>query len=356
MRLTTTSAYLNRLFADSGIVELRHIEDSRITSGLYDNLESLLRDARSLDTHGNLFTTLNAPKLIRVRNRLCSRALRDADIAYITRLPIDFDPVRPPGTSSTEEELQACLQAREHFVRSMSKRGWPIPLLGKSGNGYHVQFRCRLPVTSESRQALKAIYLGLAKEFSTDQVLFDRTVRNPSRIFTLYGSTKRKGVSTPERPHRRSTVWIPESWESVSQTQIMNLAEQYAGDAKYVSNKSYCSEYRHIGPGDYNTLDIVSMFKSKSLYKRPADGSGKHYVTCPWAEDHSTNDRPDGTDTVIWEADGNWPTFHCSHDHCIGRDIRNVIEKLGDPDKYCSELWSDRAVESLWNAADEENM
>ena len=110
----------------------------------------------------------------------------------------------------------------------LHRLGWPLPLHAKSGNGYHAVYRCRLPNNPETREMLGNIYRGLHLEFGDDVVGFDRSVRNPGRIFRLYGSINRKGPSTPDRPHRKSTVWIPPRWQQVKPKQIADLAEHYA--------------------------------------------------------------------------------------------------------------------------------
>lgn len=330
--------YLDTLFHDAGVVELRHISNAgRVTSGLFNDPYRLIGAARQRASDGNLYTILNAPKLRVVHNVMGSRALRDQDIAFITRLPFDFDPCRPADTSSTDAELAAAIAVRDHFVEVMRGRGWALPLVAMSGNGAHAQYRCRLPANSETREAFVALYRGLHEEFGDDAVAFDRTVRNPSRIFRLYGSINRKGLSSADRPHRQASCQLPERWRQVTQRQIIALADFYDRQLPRVVTQPGGPV---SGDGDYSTLDIVGWFKSKGLYKRPSqDGGGKHYVTCPWADEHSSADHPARTDTVVWEAQGRWPNFHCSHAHCEGRGIREVIYLLGDADEYCAQAW-----------------
>jgi hypothetical protein len=44
---------------------------------------------------------------------------------------------------------------------------------------------------------------------------------------------------------------------------------------------------------------------------------------------------------VIWEADGEkWPTFHCSHAHCHGRKIEDVMSLWGDADRFCGRAYT----------------
>ena len=88
-----------------------------------------------------------------------------------------------------------------------------------------------------------------------------------------------------------------------------------------------------------STLDVVAWFTAHGAYRRPLD-AGKHAVSCPWIGDHSTGPRPNGSDSVVWErSNGGWPTFHCSHDHCAGRSLLDVIALWRDADSFCAQEW-----------------
>lgn len=88
--------------------------------------------------------------------------------------------------------------------------------------------------------------------------------------------------------------------------------------------------------GDPKTLDIVGWFTYHGCYRRPLDG-GKHAVECPWAGEHTSEGQ---TDTVIWESGGaGWPTFHCSHSHCVNRKLDDVAALWGDADAYCAQRY-----------------
>jgi hypothetical protein len=62
----------------------------------------------------------------------------DADVLRHSRLLLDFDPIRPSGISSTDDErVSAIMRARE--VRDyLREEGWPDMILADSGNGAHV--------------------------------------------------------------------------------------------------------------------------------------------------------------------------------------------------------------------------
>jgi hypothetical protein len=85
---------------------------------------------------------------------------------------------------------------------------------------------------------------------------------------------------------------------------------------------------------DYRTLDTVAWFTSHGLYRFPME-NGKHSVVCPWAG--LEHDISCDSDTVIWEtSETGYPQFYCSHDHCEGRWMMDVIENLRDAALFCS--------------------
>jgi hypothetical protein len=93
------------------------------------------------------------------------------------------------------------------------------------------------------------------------------------------------------------------------------------------------------GEGDYRTLDVVGWFDAHDAYRRHISGD-KYAVACPWEADHSNESGPFDTSTVVWEARGAlWPSFHCSHAHCEGRNVRDVLALWGDADRFCRRAW-----------------
>jgi hypothetical protein len=189
------------------------------------------------------------------------------------------------------------------------------------------------------REMLTAIYAGLHRDFTTEAVEFDRTVRNPSRVWRLYGAVNRKGDPSSDRPHRRAQVAIPARWDAVSPRMVEALAEHYA------RRPVAPVEYRRlplpiVGRGDFSALDVVGWFDGHGAYGRPL-GNGKHSVLCPWSDEHSTRQAATDSSSVVWETAGtNWPTFHCSHAHCEGRGIRDVIARWSDADRFCARAWA----------------
>lgn len=334
--------YLDRLFADNNIVELRH--EYRY-SGLFDDPEKLLAAARERHREGNLFVSLNRFSPRPANNIMGTACPRDSDVQVYTRLFFDLDAIKPQGVSSTDEERDAAIDVAKQIRDVLLRWDWPEPALCTSGNGAHLYYRVHLPNTQEVRSMLDVIYRGIQDDWKNAPAKFDTKVNNPSRIAPLYGSIKRKGPNTAERPHRQSKVLeLPDPWRVVSRENLERVAgfiiSRDAERAKNTLKPPVRRSGRVSGSGRYDTIDVVAWFTSHGLYRRPLGGD-KHAVVCPWEEEHSTESFEEDTSTVIFENPGRWPGFHCSHAHCEHRTINDVMALLGDADNFCSERWRD---------------
>ncbi len=339
-----TDVYLDRLFRDAGLVELTHLDHGRVWSTWHNDPDSLMLAASRAGDSGNLFTTLNRINPALLGDYLKAQTGRtartpDACVSRYCRLFFDLDPARPRGQSSTADELSAAELRARGLVAKLAALGWPTPLMAMSGNGWHVQYRTALPHTPETAEQLRLIYTGLAAEFSDEDVQFDRTVRNPARLCTLYGSVKRKGINHPERPHRQSTCQVPRDWRQVHPRQVAGLANLYARQTRQEAPGAATRPARPLGvrgQGDYRSLDVVAWFAAHGAYHGPLAGH-VHGVRCPWSGEHSTPSPQSGSDTVVFATAGDgWPGFACKHSHCAGRDIRDVMALWGDADAFCA--------------------
>ncbi|MBK1655361.1 hypothetical protein [Allochromatium vinosum] len=355
MRQVATLEYLERLAHDAGWIELCRI-DRWVEACWDDRPEVIVSQAREWAGRGNLFTTLQhidhdalVGYLAEQRQVDPRKRLRTPDhvVKRYCRLFFDFDPVRPTGTGSTADELaEAEIRAKGLRDRLLAL-DWPLPAMAMSGNGWHLQYRTALPNTDETREQLAAIYAGLHREFSDDVVEFDRSVRNPARLCALYGSTKRKGPNTADRPHRRSVIWLPSDWRQVHPRQVAGLAEFFARQSSQTRSDSDRSAQevrggaRVSGRGNYASLDVVRWFAAHDAYVGHLEGH-KHGVRCPWSDEHTSPSPRNGSDTIVFEADGGWPGFHCKHAHCDGRTIRDVMALWRDADAFCSETFHPR--------------
>jgi hypothetical protein len=182
-------------------------------SGYFDNFKLLADSAIKYGVGAKgVYVTLNPvnPALLaRASNRLRivgknDSLTSDADITKRRWLPIDLDPVRPSGISSTDQEHSLAVERAFQMREALRQDGWPDPIVGDSGNGAHLLYRVELP--TGDNELVKRCLQALARRFDDDQVKIDEAVFNPARIWKLYGTVSRKGDDIPERPHRLARI------------------------------------------------------------------------------------------------------------------------------------------------------
>lgn len=195
-------------------------------SGYFNDPEALAKAAayNSKSAEG-VYVTLNP-----VNSDLLARAVNkmrgvgkgdpltsDADVLRRAWLPVDVDPVRPAGISSTDTEKSAALEVAAAIQAFLAERDWPEAILADSGNGFHLLYRVNLPNDEESGRLIRDAVRALAKKFDTDSAKVDPKVFNAARLWKLYGTLARKGDSTPDRPHRRAEILrVPDQLFEVS--------------------------------------------------------------------------------------------------------------------------------------------
>jgi hypothetical protein len=151
---------------------------------------------------------INPALLGRAYNRLKERAeytAADNNIVLRRWLPVDLDPVRPAGISSSEEEHEAAIDRARIIARDMASE-WGSPIIADSGNGAHLLYRIDLPNDEESLRLVSKALTKLDRRYSDDIVKIDVTCANAARIWKAYGTVARKGDSIPGRPHRVSRI------------------------------------------------------------------------------------------------------------------------------------------------------
>jgi hypothetical protein len=203
------------------IVETRILQGRNVTTGCFDNHTDFRKAVMSMDRnpHGGIYFTLQVidPRLLgRSHNRLKQgiSTTSDNNVLAYRWLPIDIDPVRPSGVSSSDSELREAYNVREEVVEWMADNlDFTDPVKAMSGNGYHLLYRLPdIKNNQQNRVFIKHILETLDDKFSTSAVGIDTTVFNPGRIWKLYGTTAKKGdpipatVNREERPHRMSYI------------------------------------------------------------------------------------------------------------------------------------------------------
>jgi len=239
---------LNVLTDPGQVIEVRALADTCTHSGYFNDTRALARIVEPLDTdpavHG-IYVTLNEvnPALLARRaNRIKMHLSRsdsttsDADIVRRRWLPIDIDPVRPGGVSSTDIEHDHALSKAGGIAEWLTGLGFPEPVRGDSGNGAHLLYRIDLPNDKSSKNLVQQVLVTLDLLFSDSQVSVDAANYNAGRIWKLYGTMARKGDQTTERPHRRSRILsAPDPLTIVPSEQLLYLVSQLPTKAQVTS-------------------------------------------------------------------------------------------------------------------------
>ncbi len=206
---------ISLLFRPGDVVEVR-IPKTRVgvVAGYFDSFSSMavaIGQADAKYTAGGVYYTLNAlnPALLgRAYNRLKEHAdytTADNNILGRRWLPIDLDPCRPAGISSSDEEHATAI-ARARTIAADMATEWGLPIIADSGNGAHLLYKVDLPNDQEALSFVSGALAELSRRYSDDAVKVDVTSANAARIWKAYGTVARKGDTIPGRSHRVSKI------------------------------------------------------------------------------------------------------------------------------------------------------
>ncbi|MFA5213599.1 MAG: hypothetical protein WC406_09715, partial [Methanoregula sp.] len=204
----TVTGTIRMLAAPGQVTEVRAITDDGIASGYFDSAEALAAKVDPLDAIPGvqgIYITLNPvdPALFsrranRIKMRLGVKDATTADSDILRRrwLPIDIDPVRPSGVSSTDAEHAAALDTARRVAAFLAEQGFPAPILADSGNGAHLLYRIDLPNDDASKVLVKRCLEILDTICGDRTATVDTANYNAARIWKLYGTMSRKGDNT----------------------------------------------------------------------------------------------------------------------------------------------------------------
>lgn len=303
---------------------------SRTISGYFDDAQKLAGAVAEFADNGfpGIFFTINPtnPDLLARAANQCKEYAKsttsDADIIAIHWLPIDCDPQRPSGISSTDAEHEAAIsRAREVRRWLIDDLGWPADafVLADSGNGAHLTVRIDLENSKDGVDLVKHCLNALDFLFSDDAVKIDVTTYNPSRIWKLYGTMARKGLDMPDRPHRLAKILeAPVETVVVDRGQLEKLAAICS--RKPMASKTYGGSQNGAG------FDPVAFCKAHGLavnrVKAWEGGNLAVLEECIFNHDHHQS-------AFI----GGWPdgtrTYRCLHNSCSDKHWRDAKVALG---------------------------
>ncbi len=298
--------------------------------------------AKENGKHQSIYVTINPvnPDLLaRSHNQLTYGSFltsSDGDVVRRRWFLMDFDPIRPAGISSSEEELLWSRNKADFVVDWLTSIGWPEPIRADSGNGVHVMYRVDEPNDDAARIDFECALKMLSSLFTDEQVKVDVTVFNASRVWKVYGTVSTKGSDTPDRPHRVAMITkIPRELKLLTREQIENVARPIR-DAK-------SEEYRDM-TGEFIT-DMSDWLDKRGQTivsgPRPMFGNeGQKWIIsrCPFNETHQN---------PMVGLVNNRPVYRCLHDSCSANRWKEFREKIDptykDPETIYTRLkdWCD---------------
>lgn len=211
-------------------VEIRIVfsdgETPRVMHKIFDQAEAIIDYLERLPARPHhCYWTLN-----RLADASLDHTVQDSDIARREWLLIDFDPDRPARTSSSDNEKSLARETMMAVMDDLDSRGFPMPIITDSGNGFHMYYKIDAPNDPETTRIVEAFLHALSDKFSDDFVKIDTVVSNPSRISKIPGTWAVKGESTDERPHRMSKIIsVPPSIRIVELSMLESYADDCAG-------------------------------------------------------------------------------------------------------------------------------
>lgn len=345
--------------SDADYIEIRILGTKTGTiSGYFNNVADIYNSISRHDGIYNVFFTLNtlSPEIIaRSKNRLTKYAKNtttDSEISRRKWILLDFDPVRPAGISSSEEELKSAKSCAMKVRKYLSEEGFPEPVFALSGNGYHLLYSCNMDNGEQERETIKKFLEVLDQKFSDETVKVDRANYNAARICKLYGTVSCKGDDTEERPHRRSRIIkAPDVIKQVQLQQLQDIIKKlnsYEKSKEDSSNKQ-AFQWKRPSVKDYLIDQGLEIAREKEYQ------GGTCYVLkrCPFNPDHTD------TGAYVIEYPNGKISAGCHHDSCSDKGWKDMLKLYPDkrmkpPKRKKSEIEEENAVDTLLKDIEEE--
>ena len=322
---------INLMKPNGQLFECRMIYNSkRMYSGYFRSSESLLSAFNDIDDFGNcnIYITLNdlmpqcydrsqRDKFIRNSDATTS----DNDVNGYDWLLVDLDPRRPTKTSSTDEQIEMARILCGRIMQFLDNVGFEKPIIGFSGNGYHLLYKLFMKCNTENKKLLEMCLKTLNMLFADDYIDVDMKNFNPSRICKLYGTRAQKGNDSQNAPHRMSYIMsIPEEIKFTDKKYLEKLVSYYPQEEKP-------QRYNNYRPREFNLQDWLDKYQIS--YQKTGYQGGDKYILehCPFDSNHK------GKDAVIFQSNDGRIGFNCFHNSCSDKKWRDV-RLLYEPDAY----------------------
>jgi hypothetical protein len=294
-------------------------------SGYFDSADACICELQKLTAAKGVYITanpVNPALLARRTNRLDyaekNATTSDQHILHRRWLPIDVDPDRPSGISSSRKEKEAAKDKAREIYRYLKRDGWPEPIVADSGNGFHLLYR--LDVSLDDGGLVESVLAVLAHRFDGGGVKLDRSVHNAARIVRLYGTLAAKGDNTEERPHRLSKIIrTPQALDVVTPRLLRALVDELQPEKPAT-----------VAPpaADNRAFDIEGFLARHGIEVAEKGVEPKGTIKwrlkqCPFNPDHET------PDAAVFQSPDGKLGFKCFHNSCQDKhwkDFRRHFE------------------------------
>ena len=166
----------------TGVFEIRILESGRkdATVGYFTDVDTMLDKLKRQRLQGkNVYIVLNeidrACYAKTARDEFVSRAssTQDKDIKGRWWILIDLDPIRPTDTSSSNESVERAKAKAGQVYDFLKQQGFTEPLVGFSGNGYHLLYRICVKNTDHVKDTIQRFLNTLNILFTDDYTKVD---------------------------------------------------------------------------------------------------------------------------------------------------------------------------------------
>lgn len=287
-------------------IECIYKENNR-THRVFGTLEEMLKLAET-KKEANLFFV---PQEVEYPE---NRFITQKDVKRWKNLIIDLDPVRPSGTVSLQEELDAAWGIHNKIWEEVILPYFQGGMTFLSGNGYHLWAPIDMEVNKESIDAVSDFLETIKQLYQTDRVEVDTCFKNPAQLTTLYGTVKKKSLYRNVLPgttlvHRQSRIE-----KSALRNQETSL-EELKSITEKIKNKYMKKEKSQRE----KNVEWFKQFASEyniavKSYKEDDKGVYANLEKCPFCE----NDDSTGHAVKMWD-NGDYTNFYyiCHHqNHC----------------------------------------
>jgi P4 family phage/plasmid primase-like protien len=303
-------------------------------SGYFDNLDNAADAAISHNGEYAIYVTINPtnPRLIaRSNNRLKNYAANttaDADIEKLNWLPVDGDPPRPAGISSTDMEHDISIQKIKEIRKWLiEEQGWPESafVIVDSGNGGYLLARIELDNVKENSDLVARCLDALDFLYTDDTFNVDTTSCNPARILRIPGTLNAKGDEVKDMHHRTAKIlYAPDSFDVVPKEKLQALAAMLPKSEQQAKSLAKTNEFDPKAYAEAHGSVVLKVVP----WTDPEGGMWTiaNLAECPFDPSHNRGEARIGV-----RSDGK-RSFGCYHDSCQDKDW-HALKDLWEPER-----------------------